>query len=185
MSEFKMNLDGVTPSGVNQYIEPGEYRARISGSSIESTEYGNAARFNFQILEANDEGQHKGARIDTLLYIPDDEMDKKTSKHEKAKTKKDWAGNFMGFMASKWVSLMQATGLGEAIKDGVDARAVAKKVTGVEMVIIVQDSKKRKPTDPVFSQVNGFLPADSTTDGDVALSDDTDEDDDSFDLDEL
>lgn len=183
MADFKMNLDGVSAAGVSQYVDPGEYTAKITSTNMESTDYGNAVRFNCQIIESNDEGKHKGARLDTLLYIPDGTMKSKTESHEKAKKNSDWSNNFMSLMAGKWVALMQAAGLGDAIKDGVDARAVAKKVTGQTMQIIVQDSKKRKPTDPVYSQINGFLPADDTG-GDLEL-DDAEDDGDEFDLDEL
>jgi len=177
MAEFKMNLGGVTPLGVTEYIEPGEYTAKISGFTQEDTKYGHGFRFEFQVI---DESSEAGKRIDDLLFVPDDLMERMATKVQKEEGRKqDYVKNFMGFMQRKWVSLILAAGLGE--QETADARKIAKSVKGKTVEIIVGDRKKQKPTDNTYSEVKGVRAVTESFD----LSGDDESDDDSFDLNAL
>lgn len=194
MADFKMNLDGVAPASVSQYVAPGEYAAKISAAEVDTdTAYGNAVRFHFQItseplnrdLKADEENPI-GKRVNTLMFIPDGTMVEKTGEMvKKGKKKTGWDENFVSLMASKWVSLLNAAGFDA--KNGIDARKAANKMVGTEMVVIVQDSKRTKPTDPVYSNVNGTLPmpAEMPTKSAPADADSSDDEGDEFDLDDL
>ena len=188
---FMMNLDGVSAASTRQNVAPGTYRAKITSVVIEEdTKYGNAARFNLQIDEPEDE--HHNYRTDTLLWIPDADMAEKTAEVAKKERKgDDWAENFMGLMASKWVSLIQACGYKAG--GNMDARKVAKKLVGSELLIIVQKRRNSKPGDD-YTDVNGYEPVPDNYSGggsddskmDVAAAaDDGDDDGEDFDLDEI
>lgn len=185
-NDFKMQLGGISPDRNTRYVSPGEYVAKCVSAEVEDSNWGNAVRFTFVIQDTMSGGANPddiGARVDTLMTIPDDTMRSKT---QGATGKpKDWAENFWSLMQKKWVSIILASGMKDP--GNVDARKIAKKIEGTEMVLVIQDSKRKKPTDPVFSNINGTmsLPPDYK-DG----TPDTDDEDDSdeieeFDLDEM